>query len=132
MNMANCYLEIESALEMEESLLSDQTPNSHNCRFSNKIDGAQSQHLIQNHLPKILHNKYMLIMRMSTTLTSGSRVDSYVHLPIRLWTLITFAYGIQKRPTLVRWDLLSIAEVSHLKICKSNKSVYAQRLKWRL
>ena len=35
---------------------------------------CQCQHLTQNHHPRILHKQYILIMRMSATLTSNSRV----------------------------------------------------------
>ena len=56
-----------------------------------------------------MHNKHMLILRMSATLAIKS-CDSrfrFMHVPIKLQTLITFAYGIQRRRILVRWALLS-------------------------
>lgn len=66
---------------------------------------------------------------MSTALTSGSRDGFESHTNIKLWTLIIFAYGIQVRHTLLRWNPMSIATNILIKILNSNNNIYAQRLK---
>jgi len=57
--------------------------------------------------PKILHNEYILILGMYTTLTPELVLVSN-HLSIKLFTLITFAHSIQLRHTMVYYGVLEL------------------------
>ena len=59
-----------------------------------KVDGSKSNTL------KIMHNKYILIMRMFIILTSSS-VLTLIHLLIKFWTLSICACGIPNKTCFV-------------------------------
>ena len=76
-----------------------------------KVDGAQTKH------PNTFHNRYRLIMWMSTLVTSafwfgfGSSTNKTL-------SPINFKYGIQIRHALVvHWNPVSFANKNHFKLC---------------
>jgi hypothetical protein len=68
-----------------------------------------------NQHPIILHNKWTPTPKECPQSPHHATVFILDHLPTKLWTLITFAYGVHKRRTLVRWNPMPIAHETQSK-----------------
>jgi hypothetical protein len=94
-----------------------------------RVNHVRTNFLLKVTYPKILHNKYMLILRMSTTLTSGFHND-YGTLAIKIWNLYNFSRHHSKGHACESWNNLSVATRKYFKFYQWSNNSYSQHLRW--